>query len=89
MLFNAIRENFRINSIQQRILQISVRTSLEEQLDPMGSLLVPVFLRKHIATCDFFRGGGGDLGGGSDPLHLSGYAHVFLSSGCLQVKCPF
>ena len=42
----------------QRISQRVVRTSLEKQLDPRDPIAsrwgsVPVFVRKHIATCDF------------------------------------
>ena len=41
-----------------RVSQRAVRTSLEKQLDPLGSNCysrgsLPVFIRKHIATCDF------------------------------------
>ena len=43
----------------QCILQVAVQTSLGKQLDPRGPIAsrggsVPVFLRKPIATCDFF-----------------------------------
>ena len=42
-------------------------------MDPLGPIAsrggsVPVFLRKHIATCDFPGGGGGGGGGGLDTL---------------------
>ena len=42
----------------QSVSQRTIQTSLEKQLDPKGQIasqgwLEPVFLRKHIATCDF------------------------------------
>ena len=54
----------------QCILQGAVQTSLGKHLDTKGPIAsqggsVPVFLRKPIATCEFFLGGGG--GGGSGP----------------------
>ena len=59
----------------EHISERTLRASLEESnCLPMGS--EPVFLRKHIATCDF-RGGGG----GSGPLiPTSGSTHVVLPS---------
>ena len=57
----------------RRISQSSVRTSLEKQL---GAIIdsrrgfVPIFLRKHIATCDF--------PGVQTPCHPSGSAHFAL-----------
>ena len=48
------------------ILQRAIRTSLDKQLDPIGSKClsrgsVPIFLRQHIAACDFPEDGGGGL----------------------------
>ena len=62
----------------QCILQRAVRTSLEKQLDPRGTIAsrwgsVPVFLRKPITTCNFPRGGGVRL-----PLSASTRGNKFV-----------
>ena len=62
-------------------LRGQLRTSFEKQLDPMGPIAprggsAPIYLWKHIATCDFL----GDGVGVMTPCPPSGSAHVKFTS---------
>ena len=80
---------YHISFSHHRISQRALWTALEMQLDPSrgGSVHAPVYVRKHIATCDF---PGGGLDPALPPLDLT---MQNVASGkelyCLLTECYF